>query len=311
MSCVITELNSEVSRLGSERAVFLQCLWPLLCALEREGMVGHRKAGLLFLLGFLSSSSSSLQSGANRASSVGCAKRCNSVLLVSPDDEEEEEEDQEEEQNSGPRVYIGEAPSITVIPMLVPQVLPEEQEGEEGMSDSDSEGPILYKDEDEDEEEDESHNSKALTLQLVFSFSAELLPGCVELGISEQLTQLRSSCSWFLVHHVSSPLPFQRLRQPNLYAHLTRCCPSGCRLLIPLQLQAACAVPPRQLEGHRTGMLAVAVVFRPSKLGAVVTGRARPRGSTAASGSFRCSQALQSSVPSHPSPSLQARWLTK
>ncbi|XP_074419408.1 phosphatase and actin regulator 4 isoform X5 [Larus michahellis] len=76
-------------------------------------------------------------------------------MLKVPDDEEEEEDDQEEEQNSGPRVYIGD---VTVIPKLVPQVLPEEQEGEEGMSDSDSEGPILYKD-DEDEEEDESHNS--------------------------------------------------------------------------------------------------------------------------------------------------------
>ncbi|KFQ62557.1 Phosphatase and actin regulator 4, partial [Pelecanus crispus] len=79
-------------------------------------------------------------------------------MLKVPDDEEEEEDDQEEEQSSGPRVYIGDVPSVTVIPKLVPQVLPEEQEGDEGMSDSDSEGPILYKD-DEDEEEDESHNS--------------------------------------------------------------------------------------------------------------------------------------------------------
>ncbi|XP_050182039.1 phosphatase and actin regulator 4 isoform X4 [Myiozetetes cayanensis] len=79
-------------------------------------------------------------------------------MLKVPDDEEEEEDDQEEEQNPGPRVYIGDVPSVTVIPKLVPQVLPEEQEGDEGMSDSDSEGPILYKD-DEDEEEDESHNS--------------------------------------------------------------------------------------------------------------------------------------------------------
>ncbi|KFO60135.1 Phosphatase and actin regulator 4, partial [Corvus brachyrhynchos] len=78
-------------------------------------------------------------------------------MLKVPDDEEEEEDDQEEEQNSGPRVYIGDVPSVTVIPKLVPQVLPEEQEGDEGMSDSDSEGPILYKD-DDDEEEDESHN---------------------------------------------------------------------------------------------------------------------------------------------------------
>ncbi|XP_068773823.1 phosphatase and actin regulator 4 isoform X2 [Struthio camelus] len=79
-------------------------------------------------------------------------------MLKVPDDEEEEEDDREEEQSSGPRVYIGDVPCVTVIPKLVPQALPEEQEGDEGMSDSDSEGPILYKD-DEDEEEDESHNS--------------------------------------------------------------------------------------------------------------------------------------------------------
>ncbi|XP_053942514.1 phosphatase and actin regulator 4 isoform X4 [Cuculus canorus] len=79
-------------------------------------------------------------------------------MLKVPDDEEEEDDDQEEEKNLGPHVYIGDVPSVTVIPKLVPQVLPEEQEGDEGMSDSDSEGPILYKD-DEDEEEDESHNS--------------------------------------------------------------------------------------------------------------------------------------------------------
>ncbi|NXR12443.1 PHAR4 regulator, partial [Semnornis frantzii] len=79
-------------------------------------------------------------------------------LLKVPDDEEEEEEEQEEEQSSGPRVYVGEVPAVTVIPTLVAQALPEEQEGDAGMSDSDSEGPILYRD-DEDEEEDESHNS--------------------------------------------------------------------------------------------------------------------------------------------------------
>lgn len=119
------------------------------------------------------------------------------MLLVSPDDEEEEEDDQEEEQNTGPRVYIGDMPSVTVIPKLVPQILLEEQEGDEGMSDSDSEGPILYKD-DEDEEEDESHNSKTLTLQVAFFCSAELLPGCTEIWIKALVpTALQSN--WFLV----------------------------------------------------------------------------------------------------------------
>ncbi|XP_064028939.1 phosphatase and actin regulator 4 isoform X2 [Pogoniulus pusillus] len=77
-------------------------------------------------------------------------------LLKVPDDEEEEE--QEEEQSSGPRVYVGEVPGVSAIPTRVAQALPEEQEGDAGMSDSDSEGPVLYRDEDE-EEEDESHSS--------------------------------------------------------------------------------------------------------------------------------------------------------
>ncbi|XP_073173415.1 phosphatase and actin regulator 4 isoform X3 [Lepidochelys kempii] len=76
-------------------------------------------------------------------------------MLKVPDDDEEEEADQEGERSSGPHVYIGDAPSVTIIPRLMPQPL---QEEEEGTSDSDSEGPILYKDE-EDEEDDESHNS--------------------------------------------------------------------------------------------------------------------------------------------------------
>ncbi|XP_067399358.1 phosphatase and actin regulator 4 isoform X4 [Emydura macquarii macquarii] len=80
------------------------------------------------------------------------------MLKVPDDDEEEEEGDRESERSSGPRVYIGDAPSVTIIPRLIPQPVQEEEEEDEGMSDSDSEGPILYKDEEEDEE-DESHNS--------------------------------------------------------------------------------------------------------------------------------------------------------
>uniref|UniRef100_A0A7M4FSJ1 Phosphatase and actin regulator 4 n=2 Tax=Crocodylus porosus TaxID=8502 RepID=A0A7M4FSJ1_CROPO len=80
-------------------------------------------------------------------------------MLKVPDEEGEEEEDPEDERRPAPRVYIGEAPLVTIIPKLVPQPLQEEEEMEEGMSDSDSEGPILYKDEEEDEEEDESLKS--------------------------------------------------------------------------------------------------------------------------------------------------------
>ncbi|NWX15576.1 PHAR4 regulator, partial [Aegotheles bennettii] len=121
---------------------------PLPVTLPAEG--SHRAHSLLFENDGFGEDSGTL--GRTRSLPVTIE------MLKVPDDEEEEEDDQEEEQNSGPRVYIGDVPSVTVIPKLVPQVLPEEQEGDEGMSDSDSEGPILYKD-DEDEEEDESHNS--------------------------------------------------------------------------------------------------------------------------------------------------------
>lgn len=212
--------------------------------------------------------------GANRALSVGYAKKCNSVLLVSPDDEEEEEEDQEEEQNSGPRVYIGDVPSITVIPMLVPQVLPEEQEGEEGMSDSDSEGPILYKDDEEDEEEDESHNSKALTLQLCFFFcSAELVPGCIELGIKEQFTQsFKAAGSWF--HDAP------RVLSPTFSKAMAAKPVCSSDKMLPLQLQVAnpppaagglcCPTPSAGGALHRDAGCCC------SKLGAVLSRESKP-----------------------------------
>ncbi|KAM4795929.1 phosphatase and actin regulator 4 [Rhinophrynus dorsalis] len=84
-------------------------------------------------------------------------------LLKVPDDDYDEEEDisLEEEslspESSDPppsRVYIGDVPSVSVIPGYLPPCLQEEEEG--GVSDSDSEGPILYREEEEDEEEEET-----------------------------------------------------------------------------------------------------------------------------------------------------------
>ncbi|XP_066494980.1 phosphatase and actin regulator 4 isoform X2 [Tiliqua scincoides] len=75
--------------------------------------------------------------------------------LKVPDDDSQEEEDQEEVHHSSSHVYIGDSPAVTVIPRLMLQTVHDE---EEGPSDSDSEGPVLYKEE-EDEDEDESHNT--------------------------------------------------------------------------------------------------------------------------------------------------------
>ncbi|XP_077193343.1 phosphatase and actin regulator 4 isoform X3 [Paroedura picta] len=77
-------------------------------------------------------------------------------MLKVPDDDEEVEDVQEDEHHSSSHVYIGEDPTVTVIPRLVLQTV---QDEEEGPSDSDSEGPVLYKEDPEDEDDDESHNS--------------------------------------------------------------------------------------------------------------------------------------------------------
>ncbi|XP_062818375.1 phosphatase and actin regulator 4 isoform X2 [Anolis carolinensis] len=79
-------------------------------------------------------------------------------MLKVPDDEEEDQEEAVHHSNSSNSgVYIGDSPTVTVIPRLILQTV---QDEEEGPSDSDSEGPILYKEEEEDEEEDdESHNT--------------------------------------------------------------------------------------------------------------------------------------------------------
>ncbi|MEE6526141.1 hypothetical protein FKM82_026588, partial [Ascaphus truei] len=86
-------------------------------------------------------------------------------LLKVPDDDDDDYDDASTEESWSPeqpqsRVYIGEVPSVTVIPSYVPPCLQEEEEEEEeeegGVSDTDSEGPILYREEEEDEEEESS-----------------------------------------------------------------------------------------------------------------------------------------------------------
>ncbi|OCT94417.1 phosphatase and actin regulator 4-B isoform X2 [Xenopus laevis] len=84
-------------------------------------------------------------------------------LLKVPDDDDDEDELSLEDESLSPdsseshpsRVYIGDVPSVTVIPSYLPTCVQEEDE-EEGVSDTDSEGPVLYREEDEDEEEEET-----------------------------------------------------------------------------------------------------------------------------------------------------------
>ncbi|XP_043915932.1 phosphatase and actin regulator 4-like isoform X2 [Protopterus annectens] len=80
-------------------------------------------------------------------------------LLKVPDDEEEEEEEEEEMEPLYPNhVYIGDIPSVSVIP----EATHGEEEEEEEMSDSDSEGPILYRDDDDDDDDDDDSQNNSL-----------------------------------------------------------------------------------------------------------------------------------------------------
>ncbi|XP_061870346.1 phosphatase and actin regulator 4 isoform X2 [Colius striatus] len=144
-------------------------------------------------------------------------------MLKVPDDEEEEEDEQEEEQNPGPRVYIGDVPSVTVIPKLVPQVLPEEQEGDEGMSDSDSEGPILYKD--DEDEEDESHNSTlanrvkrkdTLAMKLGNTTTAQEEKIVFPRKSKEEWNEIRQQIGTTLIRRLSQRPTAEELEQRNI-----------------------------------------------------------------------------------------------
>lgn len=91
-----------------------------------------------------------------------------------PDDDDDEEEVSLEDEDlpsealnpHATRVYIGDVPSVSVIPSYIPASVQEEEE-DGGMSDSDSEGPILYKEEEEEEEDDEEQTSKWLNAVLI------------------------------------------------------------------------------------------------------------------------------------------------
>ncbi|XP_062996307.1 phosphatase and actin regulator 4 isoform X2 [Elgaria multicarinata webbii] len=118
---------------------------PLPATPPAEG--SHRAHSLLF------ENDGSYEDSAGRTRSLPVTLE----LLKVPDDDEEEEDGQGDVHHSNSRVYIGEAPSVTIIPRLILQTV---QDEEEGPSDSDSEGPILYKEEEEEEDdEDESHNT--------------------------------------------------------------------------------------------------------------------------------------------------------
>ncbi|XP_068125360.1 phosphatase and actin regulator 4 isoform X2 [Hyperolius riggenbachi] len=90
------------------------------------------------------------------------------LLKVPDDDDDEEDMSLEEEDLSAEtsdshasRVYIGDAPSVTIIPSYIPPSVQEEEE-DGGVSDSDSEGPILYREEDEEEEEEDEGQTSSL-----------------------------------------------------------------------------------------------------------------------------------------------------
>ncbi|XP_072277323.1 phosphatase and actin regulator 4 isoform X2 [Pyxicephalus adspersus] len=128
-------------------------------------------------------------------------------LLKVPDDDDDDDEEEEvslEEDDLPPdvsdsnasRVYIGDVPSVTIIPNYIPPSVQEEEEEEEGgVSDSDSEGPILYKDEDEEDEEEEQTSSLANKVKRKDTLAMKLGGKSISQDPSTELPQ-RSREEW-------------------------------------------------------------------------------------------------------------------
>ncbi|KAG9493117.1 hypothetical protein GDO78_001176 [Eleutherodactylus coqui] len=144
-------------------------------------------------------------------------------LLKVPDDDEDEEVSLGEEELSpgignshASRVYIGDVPAVTVIPSYIPPCLQEEDEAE-CVSDSDSEGPILYKEEDE-EEDDESETSALANKVKRKDTLAMKLGGNMELPhrTREEWNQIREQIGSQLNRRLSQRPTWEELEQRNI-----------------------------------------------------------------------------------------------
>nr|XP_056702687.1 phosphatase and actin regulator 4 [Euleptes europaea] len=145
-------------------------------------------------------------------------------MLKVPDDDEEAEDVQEDTYHSNSHVYIGEDPMVTVIPRLVLQTV---QDEEEGPSDSDSEGPVLYKEDDQEEDDDESHNSAlankvkrkdTLAMKLGNMAPRQELPGgnTFPRKSKEEWNEIRQQIGTTLIRRLSQRPTPEELEQRNI-----------------------------------------------------------------------------------------------
>ncbi|XP_048357278.1 phosphatase and actin regulator 4 isoform X1 [Sphaerodactylus townsendi] len=145
-------------------------------------------------------------------------------MLKVPDDDEEVEDTQEDPHHSNSHVYIGEDPMVTVIPRLVLQTV---QDEEEGPSDSDSEGPVLYREDDQEEDDDESHNSAlankvkrkdTLAMKLGNMAPRQELPGenTFPRKSKEEWNEIRQQIGTTLIRRLSQRPSAEELEQRNI-----------------------------------------------------------------------------------------------
>ncbi|KAM8977419.1 phosphatase and actin regulator 4 [Pelodytes ibericus] len=153
------------------------------------------------------------------------------LLKVPDDDDDDDEEDVSLEDDSlsperpdhESRVYIGDIPSVTVIPSYLPTCVQEEEEEDDGVSDSDSEGPILYREEEEDEDEEETSSlankvKRKDTLAMKLSGRSGSQESSTEIPhrSREEWTQIREQIGSQLNRRLSQRPSAEELAQRNI-----------------------------------------------------------------------------------------------
>uniref|UniRef100_A0A8C5LZ82 Phosphatase and actin regulator 4 n=1 Tax=Leptobrachium leishanense TaxID=445787 RepID=A0A8C5LZ82_9ANUR len=144
-------------------------------------------------------------------------------LLKVPDDDDDDvsvEDDSlsPEHPDHSSRVYIGDVPSVTVIPNYIQ----EEDEEDDAVSDTDSEGPIPYKDDEEDDEEETSALANKVkrkdTLAMKLSGRSGSQESSTEIPhrSKEEWTQIREQIGSQLNRRLSQRPTAEELEQRNI-----------------------------------------------------------------------------------------------
>ncbi|XP_074074032.1 phosphatase and actin regulator 4 isoform X3 [Macrotis lagotis] len=136
-------------------------------------------------------------------------------MLKVPDDEEEEDD------QPHPSVYVGDSPSTSVIPKLIPQCVQEEEEEKE--SDSDSEGPVLYRDEEDEDESQHSALANKVKRKDTLAMKLNNKPSEADLDLNswprkskEEWNEIRHQIGNTLIRRLSQRPTAEELEQRNI-----------------------------------------------------------------------------------------------